>query len=154
MENIMEINEKNFSNSLGVSITRDGLPFYFGDKHNGSHFHGERFKIDVIPSIASNIYFDNNWSDFQIYSNVASQGVITLCNMSSSDKIVNSVLIFSPDTLTDDQIRVMNTFCDKYLDECSSVVVALVDGNGQYQHFTLDDYVNSCLVNREVHVKK
>ena len=74
--------------------------------------------------------------------------------MSSSDKIVNSVLIFSPDTLTDDQIRVMNTFCDKYLDECSSVVVALVDGNGQYQHFTLDDYVNSCLVNREVHVKK
>lgn len=161
MKKINEMEEIDLVNRLGVSIGRDGSLYPFGDKHNKSHFHGERYMIEVIPYISSDVSIDKSWDDWETYKNVASQGVITICNLMSDEESVYFVLIYSPDTLTNNQIKMMNQYRQEFLDKCPNIEVSVIDSQGKVINgddtrigWTFEEYINRCLSPEDVQIKK
>lgn len=71
--------------------------------------------------------------------------VISICNATyyNVNDICNSVLIYSPENLTEEQNNIMLQLYDEHLKFMDKITIALVDDNCNFSECKLDDYISN-----------
>ena len=127
--------------SLGILMAPNGFTMPYGKINKQGESHEQSFKRDVLNSNffkklnisynEENSFFDNNVA-------LASQGIISILNLSENDE--KSVVLFLSDKLTLEQRRLMYYFYPELveLDNCCAMTVSQTSETEHY--YDIDEY--------------
>lgn len=77
----------------------------------------------------------------------AFDNVVSICNCTNykTNSICDSIIIYSPDFLTDLQKDIMVQFYNECLVNVKNVTIAVIDSEGNFKSYSLDDYNSNYL---------
>lgn len=145
-KNVINIDEIELENSLGVTLIDGAEPIYFGNIHKKEKHENEwKNKVEKTEAFENlKLNFDDDTAfSVKITKAAALKGVLTICNL-SSDASNDSFMILSPKNLSSDLACVMKEICDKFLNKLSNIFVAVVDENGEHDYCDINGYRKLC----------